>query len=129
MTRKIKRPLVLHTQTDFGLFLLELDSGTLPPPAQPRPRWKEYCNDALRRLMAGVRLHSDRASHARQIAEEIVAHGDGAAFLKAARRGRGTARQNVRVALIGEVERLIDVDRRRPCANFKIAAPTELFAT
>ena len=126
--KKNKLPPVLHTQTAFDIFILEACNDTLPSPVQPRPRWKDYCNAALRRILRGVGLHSDRATHGRQIAEEIVAAGDGAAFLKAARRGRGTAKQNVRVELIREVERLVDVERRRPCANIREAKPGELFA-
>lgn len=115
--RKSRRPRVVGVQSEFEFLILELCAATLPPPAQPRPRWRDFCDAALRRILSGVGLHADRATHGRQLAEEIVSKGEGAAFLKAARRGRGTTRQNVRVELIREVERLIDVERRRPCAN------------
>jgi hypothetical protein len=58
-------------------------------------------------------------SYVEMIANEIVAHGDGEAFLKAVRRGRSTQRQNLRYQLLREVERLTGdaVPRRRPDSN------------
>ncbi len=86
-----------------------------------------FADAALRRLLKGAGVTIERAPM-RQVAEEIVAHGDGPAFLKGARRGRGTGRQNIRVALLLEVERMIDVERRRPVANLKPQQTAELFA-
>ena len=117
----------LHSQTEFDLFFLSLASDRLPPPKQPAPVWKKFCNDAVRRLVRGAGISEERPAM-RQVAEEIVSHRDGAAFLKAARRGRGTAKHNLRRALIEEVERLVDVERRRPCANLTEAKPAGFFA-
>ena len=56
---------------------------------------------------------------AEAVAAEIVAHGDGPAFLKAVRRGRATQRQNHRYQILREVEKLAGdkSPRRRPEAN------------
>ncbi len=54
-----------------------------------------------------------------RVAAQIVAHGDGPAFLKAVRRGRATQRQNIRYRLLREVELLAgdSVKRRRVTSN------------
>ena len=59
-----------------------------------------------------------------QIAAEIVKGGEGEAFLKAARRGRPTCRQNLRYQLLREVEATLgaSVPRRREDRNTPEAA-------
>ncbi len=105
------------------------------------PRWKEFMQAAWVRVIDKKRAAKDStvlvlAWEAETIAAEIVAHGDGAAFLKAVRRGRSTQRQNLRYQLLREVEKLMGdaVPRRRPDANtpdslaLRRPVPLELFA-
>ncbi len=89
------------------------------------PRWREFLNEAFTRLVAcdGLTEMTARVgagvSVIEQVAREIVRAGEGPAFLKSVRRGRPTARQNVRYQLLREVERCLgdSVPRRRPANN------------
>lgn len=91
---------------------------------QPPPRWRAFFQAAAKRIAFTVAEPKGEPpafydEFPEVVAREIVAHGDGPAFLSAARRGRGTHRQNLRYRLLREVERLCGdgVKRRRPDAN------------
>lgn len=86
--------------------------------AQPAARWHDFAIRANARLVKRGGLQG-RGPWAETIAGEIFAGGEGEAFLKSARRGRGTQRQNVRYQILREVERLMGdaVPRRREAAN------------
>jgi hypothetical protein len=90
-------------------------------PGQPAPRWPQFMNAAHARIVArgGFKTRGKHTDPLEQIAAEIVRHGDGSAFLKAVRRGRPTARQNIRYQLLREVEGEIGaaVPRRREDRN------------
>ncbi len=94
---------------------------------QPAPMWREFFEQSFRRISKRsdspwkIEMQGGIAvvDYTKQLAADIVAHGDGEAFLKAVRRGRSTQRQNLRYQLLREVERLMGdaVPRRRPDAN------------
>jgi hypothetical protein len=94
---------------------------------QPAPVWKDFYVRSYNRISKSgaapwkIEMQDGVAvvDYAKQLAGDIVAHGDGEAFLKAVRRGRSTQRQNLRYQLLREVERLMGdaVPRRRPDAN------------
>lgn len=83
---------------------------------QPAPRWKQFMTGAVARM---GRPEATVRGFAEQIARDLVAHKEGEAFLKAARRGRSTHRQNLRYLILREVEALMGdaVPRRRPDSN------------
>lgn len=87
------------------------------------PRWRAFAIAANARIVARPNGYASEqgkgAGWQAQVAAEIVAHGDGPAFLKAVRRGRGTQQQNLRYQLLREVEQLAGdgVKRRRPASN------------
>lgn len=87
------------------------------------PRWKIFFAKAWRQLaesaQASNRIAADNPAFIDRVAQQIVTNGDGPAFLKAARRGRPTERQNIRYQLLREVERRAgdQVKRRRPANN------------
>lgn len=91
---------------------------------QPPARWAQFINLAHRRIndAGGFKGRKDPVA---QLAAAIVKGGDGEAFLKAARRGRPTARQNLRYQLLREVEAAVGagVPRRREDRNTPEAAP------
>lgn len=93
---------------------------------QPAPRWPQFMNAAHRRIIqrGGFKARGRRTDPVKQLADEIVKEGDGEAFLKAVRRGRPTARQNIRYRLLREVEAAIGagVPRRREDRNTPEAA-------
>lgn len=78
-------------------------------------------NAAHQRIVArgGFRIRGKRTDPVQQLAAEILRHGDGEAFLKAVRRGRPTARQNIRYQLLREIEDAIGpaIPRRREDRN------------
>lgn len=89
---------------------------------QPAARWADFMLAADRRIIGRggyVEQTHLGLSVLEIVAAEIVAHGEGEAFLKAARRGRSTQRQNARYQILREVERLMGdaVPRRRADAN------------
>lgn len=83
---------------------------------QPPARWPEFIEAARKRIAAGVGWQK-KFTPERQIAEQIVIDGEGERFLKAARRGRPTQKQNLRCEVLREVETMLDVKRRRPVRN------------
>ncbi len=101
------------------LWLPELPDKTMPLKfrGQPPARWREFMQRAADRIVK--KSGFKKGDWAVQIARDLVKAGDGAAFLAAARRGRGTQRQNLRYQILREVERLMgdQVPRRRPDAN------------
>lgn len=90
---------------------------------QPAPRWPVYMAEAHRAIVArgGYRA---RVMVIEQLGRQIVEMGNGNAFLMAVRRGRPTARQNIRYQLLREVEGLIgdQVPRVREDRNTPEAA-------
>lgn len=101
------------------LWLPELPDKTMPLKfkGQPAARWREFMQRAADRIVK--KSGFKKGDWAVQIARDLVKAGDGGAFLAAARRGRGTQRQNLRYQILREVERLMgdQVPRRRPDAN------------
>lgn len=83
--------------------------------------WKRFMSEASFRKSKGEKWFELKFGQTWEeaVAGEIVAHGDGPAFLKAVRRGRPTQKQNLRYQLLREVERLAgaDVKRRRVDSN------------
>ncbi len=88
---------------------------------QPAPRWPQFMNAAHARIVksGGFKTRGRNVDPVAQIAAEIVRGGEGEAFLMAVRRGRPTARQNLRYQLLAAVESAIGagVPRRREDHN------------
>lgn len=63
-----------------------------------------------------------------QIADAIVARGEGEEFLKAARRGRPGTSLTLRTQLVQGVEKLISAKRRKPRVREKNHAEADMFA-
>ncbi len=97
--------------------------GKIKTKGQPAPRWPQFMHA---RLVAagGFKTRGRNADPIAQIAAEIVRGGQGEAFLMAVRRGRPTARQNIRDQLLAAVEAAIGagVPRRREDHNTPEAA-------
>ncbi len=94
---------------------------------QPAPRWPQFMKAAHARIVAagGFKTRGRAAEPIAQIAAEIVRGGQGEAFLMAVRRGRPTARQNIRYQLLAAVESAIGagVPRRREDRNTPESVP------
>ncbi len=80
--------------------------------ALPRSKWLRMLNDAGARIPRGIGWSKDK-DLLRQITEELVAAGHGPDFLKCARRGR-PCQNTDRAAAVREVERLIEMPKRKP---------------
>lgn len=100
---------------------------------QPAPRWPSFMSAAMARIAVETLANGGKGKKGKQergkefetrIAEEICKAGEAENFLKSVRRGRPTARQNLRYRLLREVEALAGaaVPRRREDANTPEAA-------
>ncbi len=83
--------------------------------------WQYMAETAMRRIGRTVKFSATRDVYT-QIAEQIVADGKGAEFLKSARRGRPTV-QPFRRLLVANIERMIEVKCRKPRAKPRAALP------
>lgn len=75
-------------------------------------------DSASQRIATGIGWNQSRDA-IQQLAEEIVASQEGESFLKAARRGRPSI-ETLRSQVVQEVERLIQVKKRKPRISRKV---------
>lgn len=92
-----------------------------------RSEWGKFVERARLRIQKGIKWSRERDPIA-QVAEEIVAGQEGPAFLAAARKGR-PGRVGLRVLIVREVERLIQVKKRKPRRKSDLDQTTEMFPT